>query len=454
MGTTVTLSMSDLQRLHVVQALAAGRLTVEEAAELLGRSVRQVRRIVRRYREEQEAGIPHRGRGRPAANALPAAVREQVVGWAQGPCAGYNNHHLRDELAATKDLVLSVSSVRRLRLGAGLASPRRRRPPKHRSRRPRCAQPGTMLQIDGSPFAWLGEAAPPFTLLAAIDDAHNEVFALFRPEEDTVGYLRLLRQVIETHGVPLSLYSDRHTIFHPPANAEPSREEQLAGRRPRTQFGRAVEDLRIRQIPAYSPQAKGRVEKLFHTLQDRLAAELQHAGVTTLEGANAFLPGFLARFNRQFQQAPANPEPAYRPAPPPHQLDRLLALQYHRVVARDHTVSFGGVTLDVPHPPRRNCAGKTIIVQVALDGQMSFWHQQTCLGLGPRLDHELRTRPSQLVADLRSPPPSPAPATIPRPPAPPAPRATVQPPANHPWKRSPYGQRPKRVLPSPPLTGG
>ena len=452
MGTTVTLSMSDLQRLHVVQALESGRITVTEAAEWLGRSVRQVRRIVKRYREEQEAGIPHRGRGRPAANALPAAVREQVVHLARERYAAYNNHHLRDQLAEEEGVILSVASVRRLRRGAGLASPRKRRPPKHRSRRPRCPQPGMMLQIDGSPFAWLGDAAPPFTLLAAIDDAHNEVFALFREEEDTVGYLQLLRQVIDTHGVPLRLYSDRHTIFQLPPNTPPSLEEQLAGRPPRTQFGRAVEDLGIRQILAHSPQAKGRVEKLFQTLQGRLAAELQHAQITTINDANAFLPGFLARFNCRFQHAPADPQPAYRPAPPADQLDRLLALHYRRVVAKDHTVSFGGVTLDVPHPPRRNYARKTLTVQIDPEGQISFWHDHTCLGLGPRLDGQLRTRPAQLMASLRASPPGPSPAPAPDPPPPPTPRAIVKPADGHPWRR--YRQPRPKMLQSPPPTRG
>lgn len=429
-------------------------MTVTEAAELLDRSVRQVCRIVKRYREEQAGGIPHRGRGRPAPNALPAALRDRVVELAREEYAGCNHHHVRDLLARHHGIALSVSSVRRLRLGAGLASPRKRRPPKHRSRRPRCAQPGMMLQIDGSPFAWLGEGVPPFTLLAAIDDAHNEVFALFREEEDTVGYLRLLRQIIDTHGVPLSLYSDRHTIFQLPPNAEPSREEQLTGRRPRTQFGRAAEDLGIRQILARSPQAKGRVEKLFQTLQDRLAAELQLAGITTPEAANAFLPGFLERFNRQFQHTPADPEPVYRPAPPPEQLDYLLALHYRRVVAKDHTVSFGGLLLEVPGPLTKSRAGHRLTVHIALDGQMSFWDGPTYLGAGPRLEGELRTRPAQLVAPLKPSPPAPPPPPSPEPPPAPAPRTLVKPAANHPWHRQRYGKGRARVLHSPSPTGG
>ena len=145
MGTTVTLTMGDQQRLRVVQALGSGRVGLEAAAELLGRPGRQVRRIVKRHREEQGRGIPHRSRGRPPANAIPAAVRDRVVEWGQERCRQHNSHRLRDQLAEEHGLELSVSSVRRLRLGAGLSSPRKRRPPEHRSHRPRCPQPGMML---------------------------------------------------------------------------------------------------------------------------------------------------------------------------------------------------------------------------------------------------------------------------------------------------------------------
>lgn len=452
METTVTLTMNEQQRAHVLAMLTEGRCTAAEAAECLGRSVRQVRRMLRRFGEEGVPGVVHGNRGRRPANTVPEAVRAEVVKWARDPYADCNDHHLRDLLEERHGIGLGVSTVRRLRRGAGLLSPRKRRAPKHRTRRPRRAQPGMLLQLDGSPFHWLGPDQPPVNLLAAIDDATNEVFALFRQEEDTVGYLRLLRQVLRRRGIPLGVYSDRHAIFRLPPNHTLSPDEQLLGRLPLTQFGRACRDLAIGQIHAQSPQAKGRVEKLFNTLQDRLAQELRLAGITTLEEANAFLPAFLERYNRRFPHPPADPQSAYRPAPPRADQDRILALQFARSVANDHTVTFGGLTLDLPRATDRSLAGRTILVQIALDGQMTFWLNDQCLGRGPKLRHELRTDPSKLMAPLRhaqtAPPPTPAP------PPSPTPRqgTAVKPADNHPWRR--YRQPRPKVLQSPPPTEG
>jgi len=167
MGTTVTLTMREVQRQRVLESLGSGRLTVVEAAELLQRSVRQVRRLVRRYREAGVASVPHGNRGRAPTNQLTAEVVQRVVELADGPLRGYNNYHRCEQLAEGEGLMLSVSSVRRIRLAAGLRSPRKRRPPKHRSRRPRMAQAGRLLQIDGSSHEWLGPGQPRLTLLAA-----------------------------------------------------------------------------------------------------------------------------------------------------------------------------------------------------------------------------------------------------------------------------------------------
>lgn len=447
MGNLVTLTMSDQHRLHVVRALEAGRMAMTEAQELLGRSVRQVHRIVKRYREEQEASIPHRSRGRRPANAVAVEVREQVVKLARERYEGCNHHHLCELLAEEHGIELSVSTIRRLRLAAGLSSPRKRRAPKHRTRRPRMSQPGMLVQIDGSPFAWLGDAAPPFTLLAAIDDATNEVFAVFREDEDTVGYMLLLEQIVHARGLPLGFYSDRHTIFQVPKAVEPSLPEQLLGHLPRTQFGRVMQQLGIAHITAHSPQAKGRVERLFNTLQDRLVQEMKLAGITTLEAANAFLPGFLRRFNQRFRQAAADPQPAYRPAPPRAELDRILGLQYPRTVAKDHTITFGNRRLAIPGRPGQNHAGQRILVQVALNGQIRYWRGDTCLGLGPKLEGQLRTDVSRLARQLppaAPPPPAPAPPAAPRPPT------AYSPPSDHPWRHFRYGKAARPVLQSPP----
>lgn len=300
MEDTVTLTMSDAVVLQVLTELDAGGRTAADAATALGLSVRQVRRKLAAYRSLGVASIPHQSRGRITHNALSQAQRSRVEHLAKTVYAACNDHHFRDCLEHDHGICLSVSTVRRIRLQAGQAAVRRRRAPKHRSRRERKPRAGMMLQIDASPHQWFGADHPPCALVAAIDDATSEVFALFRDQEDTVGYMLLLQQVISQRGLPETLYCDRHTIFLPPSKQEPTIQEQLQGQGPKTQFSRAMNQLGIRIISAGSPQAKGRVERLFGSLQDRLCAELAIHGISTIEQANAFLPAFVARYNTQF----------------------------------------------------------------------------------------------------------------------------------------------------------
>jgi len=452
MEPTVTLTMKDQQTHSVLQALDAGRCTVAEAAKALGRSPRQVWRKLKAFRTRGVASIPHGNRGRRPPNALPQPLREQVVELAQSKYAAYNHHHLHEQLAENEGLHLSVSSVRRLRKEAGLASPRKRRPPKHRSRREPKAQAGMMLQVDGSPHPWFGPAFPACTLLAAVDDATGTVCgAHFREEEDTVGYMQLLRQVILTHGIPLSLYSDRHSTFFVNQNAQPTVEEQLRGEPPLTQLGRAAQELAIGLIKARSAPAKGRIEKLFNTFQDRLLHEMATANITTIEEANAFLPGFLKRHNRRFARLPADPTSAFRQRPSRPQLDRILSLHFPRVVAKDHTVTFGNRRLPVAPGSTASYARKHILVRVALDGRLSYWLGDQRLGQGPQALGTLSTEPSD-IARLLPPDPKPA-APKPKPTAPRRPRRppgpAVTPRPDNPWRKFRIGKTKRQGLQSP-----
>ncbi|MFQ5922534.1 MAG: ISNCY family transposase, partial [Anaerolineales bacterium] len=249
----------------------------------------------------------------------------------------YNDCHLTDVLVEGHDIAPSPSTVRRIRHAAGLRGPRKRRAPRHRSRRDRYPQRGMLLQIDGSHHGCLEGRGPQLVLIAAIDDATGEVpFALFRPKEDAAGYFLLLQKIVQTHGLPLALYADRHTIFQSPRRA--TLEQELAGERLRSQFGRLVEELAIEFIPSYSPQARGRIERLFGTLQDRLVKELCQVKASTLEQADQLLLELLPRFNTRFAKDPAQPELAYQPWPEkllpeavfPGQDLRLLQAPAHR----------------------------------------------------------------------------------------------------------------------------
>jgi len=225
-------------------------------------------------------------------NATPAATRQRVVALAQERYRGVNHTHLAELLVERQGVVLSRPTVRRLLVGAGLPSPRHRRPPRHRCRRQRMPQEGMLVQMDGSHHRWLEERGSWFTLLLAVDDATGTVpYALFQEQEDTEGYFRLMTGIIRQRGIPLALYSDRHAVFQHQGRAVSEGSPGTGASEP-TQFGRALRELGVTQVFAHSPEAKGRVERANGTFQDRLVVELRLAGASTLAEANRFLGSF------------------------------------------------------------------------------------------------------------------------------------------------------------------
>jgi len=428
----VTLSQREQQRLRVVMEVEAGRWSTEQAAEVLGLSVRQVWRLKARYSQGGAAAFAHGNRGRPSPGRIGGETRSRVVELIAGPYAGCNDHHVAELLALREGILLSRKSVERIRREAGLKPARRRRPPRHRSRRDRMPQAGMLLQVDGSPHHWFGPDQPRCTLLGAIDDATGQVVAaIFREQEDAQGYFLLLKQVLRARGIPLDLYHDRHSIFQDNSKRPWTPEEELQGRKEPTQFGRAMEELGITSIAAQSPQAKGRVERLWGTLQDRLVQELRLAGVTDLKAANRFLPQYFKRFNARFSVQPEEPGLAYRPLDASLDLARILSFRYQRVVAMDNTVRLEGRLIQVPPGPRRRSyAGARVWLHELLDGSLGVWYQDRWLVRTPGSGATVRAR-NRARQQLER-PPQPALLSPPmletRPPA--AKEAT-----NHPWRR-------------------
>ena len=361
----------DARRLGMVKAVEQGRVTNREAAAGLGLSVRQLRRLRKRVREAGEPAIVHGNRGRPSARRLTAEVRERVVTLLTGSVK-LNDHHLADLLAEER-VVVSPASVRRIRQQLKLPPKRRRRPQQHRRRRSRKARRGELVLIDGSPFRWFDADGPAWTLLGAIDDATSEILHLtLRPTEDLHGYVTLLHGVLTSHGVPVTLYGDRSGILVR-NDSHWTLAEELAGVQRPTQFGRMLAELGIAFIPARSPQAKGRIERLWATLQDRLAAELRLHGITTLEAALAYLPRCIAAHNRRLAVAPAETTCAFRTAP--RDFDRILACVYERVVARDNTVTIPGRWAQLPPGSyRRSWHKARVEVRETLDGRLLVLH--------------------------------------------------------------------------------
>jgi transposase len=435
---SVTLNGREQRRLLVLNQLGSGYLASDQAAGLLGISERQLRRLRRSYGEKGAKALAHGNRGRAPGNAITPQVRRQIVTLATSRYQGFNQQHLTEMLAEHEHLRLSRPTVHRILKAAGVASPRQRRARRVHRRRDRFPRAGMLLQIDASRHDWLEGRGPYLSLVGAIDDATGLVpWACFRAQEDAEGYFDVLRQTVQHQGVPLAVYADRHGIFFRTASPRLSLEEQFDGRRRPTQFGRLLDELGIQLILARSPQAKGRVERLWGTFQDRLASELRLARATTRDEAQAVLTGYLRRHNRRFMVPPNDPQPAWQPAPDRRRFDQLFCFKYRRLVANDHTIAFGHQRIDIPPGgPRRNYAGGTVEVHQRFDGTLAVYYDGTCLTKTKLEPHQ----PDQRAAWYRGPARPRVPPAFTPPPAPaaklsPAPRPPQRPPANHPWRR-------------------
>ena len=375
---TFRLSQKELQRVVVISSCIKGDLACARAAELLAITPRHVHRLKVRYRQGSAEALAHASRGRPSPRRLPEQVRARILDLARTRYAGFNDHHLCEKLREVEGLSLGRETLRRLLRSNGLGSPRKRRAPSHRQRRLARAREGEMLLLDASLHRWLEDRGPELTLLGFLDDATRKVLvAEFFPTEDARGYFRLLRRLLRRYGVPLSFYGDRHGIFV--RNDEHwSVEEQLAGKRQPTQFGRALAQLGVTYIAARSPQAKGRIERLWGTFQDRLTSELRLARAADLPAANEVLRRFLPDYNQRFGHAPRETEKAWRPAPA--DLDRICCFLHERAVSNDNVVQWDGRRFQIPPQPKRfSFAGAKVQLYESLEGKVAIYHGPTKL---------------------------------------------------------------------------
>lgn len=420
----ITLSFGELDRLTVVRAVAEGRLKQREAACQLGVSTRQVKRLVRRYRLEGATGLASRHRGHPSNNRIAEAVRAEAIALIREHYHDFGPTLACEKLAECHALSVSVETVRQWMIAAELWRVKPRRERRAFPRRERRAREGELVQIDGSDHKWFEDRGDRCTLIVFIDDASGKLMYLrFVPAETTWAYLNGLRQYLETYGRPASLYSDRHSIFRI------NDLKASAGRDVRTQFGRVLESLGIEAIHANTPQAKGRVERVNGTLQDRLVKELRLAGINDIDAANAFLEGYTERFNARFAVPPRSVEDAHRPVLHDQgQLELIFTLQFERTITKNLEIHYDKRIYQIQAPGRtRRLRQSKVIICERQDGSLIF------LSGG---------RPLQAVLL----PPQPTPAAKKRPdrrtlkPIP-----TVKPAADHPWRR--YSVNPHRAAP-------
>jgi len=379
------MGQKQLQRWHLIKMVEGRRITLREAGEKMRVSYRHAKRIRRAIRQRGIKGLVHGNRGRPSKRRIDDSLREKVLALSKGVYWDFNDTHFSEKLRECEGVEISRETVRKLRREAGVGPKRRRRGPKHRKRRERMAQEGWMVLWDGSPHPWFGPEFPPCCLMAAIDDATGKLLAArFFPFEGSSGYLWLLKKMVKKYGIPMMIYQDRHGALHR-NDHHWSLEEQLAGRQEPTQVGVALQCLGIEPIAALSPQAKGRVERLFATLQDRLMAELRLRGIQTIQEANAFLESiFLKDFNRRFAVSPRESQKAWRHVPKTLDLDRIISFRYTSVVGNDNSIRIGGLILDVPPgPARRSYAKAKVEVRQLLNGSWRVYYQDQIIAKHP-----------------------------------------------------------------------
>ena len=405
------MSRKERNRLRMMSGIKGQELTLGQAADVLGLSYRQTKRVWRRYQAEGDAGLVHRLRGRPSARRKPAALRARVLArYAEERYADFGPTLMAEHLAQ-EGLTVDHETLRRWGLATGQWTVRRRRQ-QHRQWRERKPCFGAMVQLDGSHHDWFEGRREPCVLMVMVDDATNRVRARFSEEETTRASYDVFEGWVRRHRLPGSLYVDRDSIYR--CEGEPSVAEQLAGTAPQTQFGRAMAQLGVELILAHSPQAKGRVERMNGVLQDRLVKALRLAGSDDLARANRFLDEqFLPEFNRRFARVAASPVDAHRAVP--RNLDTVLSWEEERVVQGDWTLACAGqwYQLDRQHEAL-SLVRRKVIVRTLRDGRVQLVYRGKLLNWRP-----LPGRP----------------ARVNRPAKPVKTGAAVAPPPSHPWRR-------------------
>ena len=405
----ITMSRREAGRLHVIHQALSKKITQGEAAFQVGLRDRQIRRLIRRIREEGDQGICHRSRGKASNHQIPRKVKARVLELFRKEYTDFNLAHATELLAQTHGITIHRETLR-LWLVAAAIPYKKRKARKHRQWRERKAHFGELVQIDGSHHDWFEGRGPACVFMGYIDDATNAVSGRFYAYEGTIPVMDSMKRYVRHYGIPQSVYLDKHSTYR--SDAEPTIEEQLAGQQPMSQFERSMAELEIAVIHANSPQAKGRVERLFRTLQDRLVREMRLAGIKSVDEANEFLKAFLPRYNKRFTRAATSAADLHRPAPPSRELDRILCIKEARTVRNDFTVIYGGKLYQIEKATR----AKKVVVEERLDGTMHITHHGQDLPYREitKLPIREKARKSRVTPD----------------------KAPWIPPAHHPWRRT------------------
>lgn len=404
---TITMSLRETKRLKIIQSAIDRQITQKSVSAILELSDRQVRRLVERVREEGARGIIHRSRGRPSNRRLCDKVKEKVIKLYTRQYPDFGPTLASEKLLERDGIRISDETLRKWLLEEGLWEKRRRRSA-YRQWRPRRSCFGAMVQMDGSHHDWLEGRGPSLVLMGHIDDATNKIFARFYDYEGTLPAMDSVKGYVMTYGLPQSVYLDRHTTYK--SSKKPTEWDDVEDKAFLSQFERALKELEVEVIHALSPQAKGRVERLFGVLQDRLVKEMRLAGVRTKDEANAFLKTYLPKHNKKFSVCPASEQDVHVRLPKSFDLDKYLCIKNRRTVRNDHTIAYNSKLYQLE---QGDC--KKVDIEERIDGAILILSKGTALKY-----HKITERPKQMVAPREDD------RVYNRPP---------RPPKDHPWKR-------------------
>lgn len=413
----IMLSQRELKRLHLIRKALEGTLKQVEAADILSLSDRQIRRIIKRVRLEGDGGITHKSRGRPSNRRLPKKIKEKAIKLYRERYKGFGPTLASEKLFEIDRIKINDETLRNWLIESGDWK-KVRKGREHRQWRERKHRFGEMIQMDGSHHDWFEGRGSKCVFMGYIDDATGNVFGRFYEYEGTIPAMESFNRYIKKYGIPMGVYLDKHTTYK--STAKPSIEDELNNTGPLSEFERALKELGVEVIHANTPQAKGRVERLFRTLQDRLIKEMRLRGIKTIEEANEFLGQYLSVYNKKFAIKPKEKGNLHREIPKGIKLDKILCIKTERALRNDFTIAHNSKLYQIKDHVRT----KKVVVEEKVDGSMEITHKDISLRF-----EEITERPEPMKEQK-----NPYIFIL---------RKTNIPPATHPWRRAKFGTHSK-----------
>lgn len=405
----ITMSQRELKRLYIVHKLLDKRLRQVEATDLLGLSERQIRRIVKKVKKEGEAGVIHKSRGKLSHNRIPEKTKQKVISLYKNKYRGFGPLLFSEKLFEIDKVRISNETLRKWLIEARQWT-KRRKHKQHRQWRERKKHSGQMIQVDGSHHDWFEERGPKCVLMAYIDDATSIVFARFYDYEGTFPFMDSFKRYIRKYGLPHSIYLDKHTTYK--STKKPSIKDELSDTEPLSEVGRALNELEVRIIYAHSPQAKGRVERLFRTFQDRVIKEMRLRSIRNIKQANKFLTHYLPVFNKRFSVRAVEKDNIHRNVPKRIDLNSILCIKTERALRNDFTVAHNNRLYQVLN----HINARRVVVEERMNGKIFIDHKDSKLKY-----KEIAKRPKKQVES--------------KPYIPAIPKKLYIPPQDHPWRK-------------------